>query len=145
MSPDGTLQVLYSFTRPDYATATNADGWYPSSGIIEASDGNFYGATMRGGFYDLGTIFRFSLLPEPPYLRSVATAGNNIVFSWNATSGAKYQLQYVTQIGASDWVDLGPAITATNSVCSVSDSIGSDGGRFYRVALRASSGAVLRR
>lgn len=135
MSPDGTVQVLYSFTRPDYATGTNADGWYPSAGVIQASDGNFYGVTMEGGPYAVGTVFRFSVIPDPPVLRRVAPRGNNLTLSWDATSGAKYQVQYATDLNSPNWIDLGPAISATNSVGSISDAIGSSAQRFYRVVL----------
>lgn len=48
--PDGTTAVL--------ATFAGADGAYPESDLIQATDGNFYGTTIRGGAADVGTIFR---------------------------------------------------------------------------------------
>lgn len=135
MTPSGNVEVLYSFSRRDYTTGTNLDGATPSAGVIEASDGNFYGVTMDGGLYGLGTIFRFSLLPDPPVLQSVAATGEGIAFAWNATKGAAYQVQYTSDLTVSNWVDLGSAILATNSLGSASDAIGSDRQRFYRVIL----------
>jgi len=43
MTPQGTLTTIYNFcTQPNCA-----DGYYPS--LVQASDGNFYGATNGGG------------------------------------------------------------------------------------------------
>src|ERR1039458_7713335 len=56
VSPDGTLITLYSFSGPDGAN--------PSAGLVQASDGNFYGTTSSGGnfsvcnFYGCGTVFK---------------------------------------------------------------------------------------
>lgn len=55
MSPEGSLTVLHSFQDD------GVDGQNPSNGLIQASDGNFYGTTASGGssrFY--GTVFRLS-------------------------------------------------------------------------------------
>ena len=46
----GNLSVLHSFT--------GTDGNNPYSGLIQASDGKFYGTTLAGGSFDMGTIFR---------------------------------------------------------------------------------------
>jgi uncharacterized repeat protein (TIGR03803 family) len=44
MTPGGTLTTLYSF-----CSLTNcADGEAPEAGLIQASDGNFYGTTFGG-------------------------------------------------------------------------------------------------
>ena len=135
MTPDGKVEVLYSFSWRDYATGTNLDGATPSAGVIQASDGNFYGVTMDGGLYGRGTIFRFSLLPDPPVLHSVTATGEGITFAWNATKGYAYQVQYTRDLTVSNWVDLGSATVATNSLGIASDSLRSDRQRFYRVVL----------
>jgi uncharacterized repeat protein (TIGR03803 family) len=44
ISPAGTFSVLYSF-----GTKSSADGANPIAGLIQASDGNFYGMTASGG------------------------------------------------------------------------------------------------
>lgn len=51
MSPRGTLANLYNFTG-------GLEGYYPTAPLIQAADGNFYGATSYGGSYDFGTVFR---------------------------------------------------------------------------------------
>jgi uncharacterized repeat protein (TIGR03803 family) len=49
----GTLTTLYSFCGQSHCP----DGDGPASGLIQASDGKFYGATVYGGANNLGTIF----------------------------------------------------------------------------------------
>ena len=43
--------VLLSFTG-------EADGGYPTAGLVQGSDGNFYGTTSAGGASNYGTVFR---------------------------------------------------------------------------------------
>ncbi|MGO9256281.1 MAG: choice-of-anchor tandem repeat GloVer-containing protein [Bryobacteraceae bacterium] len=54
ITSSGTLTTLYSF-----GTA-NGDGSDPLGGLVQATDGNFYGTTSQGGLNDLGTIFRIT-------------------------------------------------------------------------------------
>ena len=53
MTPDGILTTLVEFSG---AGDTNR-GAEPSAALVQASDGNFYGTTSRGGLNDLGTVF----------------------------------------------------------------------------------------
>jgi uncharacterized repeat protein (TIGR03803 family) len=53
MTPDGTVTILHSF-----AGSGGMDGSYPYGGLVQASDGNFYGTTTYGGVSDNGTIFK---------------------------------------------------------------------------------------
>jgi uncharacterized repeat protein (TIGR03803 family) len=50
ISPSGSYTNLYSFTG-------GSDGGYPWAGLVQGSDGNFYGTTLGGG---AGTLFRIS-------------------------------------------------------------------------------------
>jgi uncharacterized protein (TIGR03437 family) len=52
VTPGGTLTTLYSFTG-------GTDGEYPYAGLVQASDGNFYGTTYGGGCCD-GTVFKIT-------------------------------------------------------------------------------------
>jgi len=53
ITSSGTLTTLYSFTGGD-------DGGYPRTGLIQGSDGNFYGTTYDGGVFKSGTVFRIT-------------------------------------------------------------------------------------
>ena len=56
LTPAGTLTTLYSF-----CSKTNcADGYYPTSPLIQASNGDFYGTTYAGGSEGWGTVFRIT-------------------------------------------------------------------------------------
>lgn len=52
MSPGGGLKTLASFKQTNGAS--------PRAGLIQASDGNFYGTTSSGGGLGYGTVFRIS-------------------------------------------------------------------------------------
>jgi uncharacterized repeat protein (TIGR03803 family) len=52
VSPDGTLITLHYFN--------GADGAVPEGGLVQASDGNFYGTTALGGANSQGTVFKIT-------------------------------------------------------------------------------------
>ena len=56
ITPSGTLTTLYTFCSQSECP----DGTGPEAGLIQASDGNFYGTTAGGGTHDRGTIFRIT-------------------------------------------------------------------------------------
>ncbi len=53
MTPSGTLTTLYNFC----SQSSCADGAAPNDGLLQASDGNFYGTTTAGGAHGYGTVF----------------------------------------------------------------------------------------
>lgn len=53
LSPSGALTSIYQFERSRAEPS-------PLSGIMQATDGNFYGTTVEGGDTDLGTIFKLT-------------------------------------------------------------------------------------
>ena len=53
ITPSGTLAVLYTFCSQTGCT----DGEYPKAGLVQATDGNFYGTTSAGGTHSQGTVF----------------------------------------------------------------------------------------
>jgi uncharacterized repeat protein (TIGR03803 family) len=53
MKPNGTLKTLVNFS----GTGTSP-GAQPYAGLIQGSDGNFYGTTRGGGTFNKGTVFQ---------------------------------------------------------------------------------------
>jgi uncharacterized repeat protein (TIGR03803 family) len=56
ITTSGTFTLLYSFCS---VAPLCADGYWPD-GLVQASDGNFYGATSYGGTYGRGTLFELT-------------------------------------------------------------------------------------
>jgi uncharacterized repeat protein (TIGR03803 family) len=126
MTADGALTSLFSFNR------TNGASPGP---LVEAADGSFYGTSNRGGASGLGTVFRFTITSGPPAFEKVLQTGDVVTFTWAALTGRGYQVQYKNDLTQSTWSDLGNPVIATNSTTSLSDVIGPDRQRFYRLML----------
>jgi uncharacterized repeat protein (TIGR03803 family) len=56
LTPAGALTTLYSFC----SLASCADGNAPEGGLVQGTDGNFYGTTQIGGANNYGTIFKIT-------------------------------------------------------------------------------------
>ena len=56
ITPAGKYTVLYNFCT----VSKCPDGAQPYGGLVQATDGNFYGTTYYGGANNLGTIFRIT-------------------------------------------------------------------------------------
>ncbi len=56
IGPAGTLTTLYDFC----SEANCSDGDLPAAGLMQASNGNFYGTTCAGGASGVGTAFSIS-------------------------------------------------------------------------------------
>ena len=52
INPSGTYTTVYRFG------SSPTDGLYPEAGLVQGSDGNFYGTTLNGGTNGYGTVFR---------------------------------------------------------------------------------------
>ena len=53
ITPAGALTTLYSF-------GVNGDGAYPDAGLVQGTDGNFYGTTSYSGDGNSGTVFKIT-------------------------------------------------------------------------------------
>ncbi len=54
ITPQGVLTTLHSFCSEQYCT----DGQVSFAGLVQATDGNFYGTTIEGGTSSVGTAFQ---------------------------------------------------------------------------------------
>ena len=65
----GTLTTLYNF-------GSGASGAYPYAGLIQASDGSFYGTTSQGGANGYGTVFKITAAGKLTTLYSFCSRAN---------------------------------------------------------------------
>jgi uncharacterized repeat protein (TIGR03803 family) len=81
MTPEGALTTVHSFDLNDGAS--------PYGGLLQSTDGNFYGTTFSGGSNGDGTVFSLSvgLGPFVEALPPVGKAGSRIVILGNALTG----------------------------------------------------------
>jgi uncharacterized repeat protein (TIGR03803 family) len=70
ITPSGTLTSLYSFC----SISACADGDSPSSGLVQDTNGTFYGTTQLGGASDAGTVFSLSV-GLGPFVETRPTSG----------------------------------------------------------------------
>ncbi len=72
----------------------------------------------------------------PPSLAGVST-GNGVRLSWNTLSGLGYQVQYASNLTDGNWINVGPALMATNNTLSmtISNSVPNLSQRFYRLLI----------
>jgi uncharacterized repeat protein (TIGR03803 family) len=82
ITPTGTLTTLHSFSGPD--------GSEPLGGLVQGTDGNFYGVTWIGGSANAGTIFSLSmgLGPFVKTLPAFGRVGSTITILGTDMTGA---------------------------------------------------------
>lgn len=125
LTSGGALSALINFA--------GTNGRYPVAGLIQGTDGNFYGTTPSGTTSPQGTAFRF---PPPPLFMNWWQTNSLMKFTWGAATGQVYQVQFTTNLNPSAWNNLGGTINGTNSIMTGSDALGGAGQhRFYRVGL----------
>jgi uncharacterized repeat protein (TIGR03803 family) len=56
ITPSGALTTLHSFCSQSGCL----DGEFPQTGLVQATDGSFYGTTILGGAYGNGAIFKMT-------------------------------------------------------------------------------------
>jgi uncharacterized repeat protein (TIGR03803 family) len=91
ISTSGTLTSFYSFTG-------GKDGGEPYGGLVQGSDGSFYGMTAYGGTSNMGTIFRLTIVPEPQL--TIIHSSPYVILTWS-TNYAGFILQSTTNPGSS--------------------------------------------
>jgi uncharacterized repeat protein (TIGR03803 family) len=133
ISTNGSLTSLYSFTGGN-------DGASPAAGLVQGSDGSFYGTTYGfdystaygGGQGGAGTIFRLTIVPE---FQAVTLTNGALSLTWSTEAGGTYQPQFSSDLSSGNWTSLGSAVTAAGATLSAMDSVTNGPRRFYRVVL----------
>jgi hypothetical protein len=68
-------------------------------------------------------------------LSAVRSGPANFVITWASTSNSVYRIQSTTDLSLTNWISLTPDVIATNTTASITDGMGTDPRRFYRVLL----------
>jgi hypothetical protein len=90
-----------------------------------------FGAENDNDFFGLDDI-AVNAIPLPSF-RTFSKTNSTLNFTWNALAGVLYQMQFSTNLSKTNWINLGAPVTATNSIIILTNSIGPDAQRFYRV------------
>ncbi|MGA7573163.1 MAG: choice-of-anchor tandem repeat GloVer-containing protein [Terriglobales bacterium] len=83
----GKLTTLYNFC----GLANCADGSQPEGGLVQATNGTFYGTTFSGGTVGLGTVFSLSVEELKPFVKILpawGTAGATAMILGDNLTGA---------------------------------------------------------
>src|SRR5207249_3194786 len=155
---NGTLALNNAVVIADPLLATNgnpsavqfnsgADGANPYAGLVQASDGNFYGTTYNGGSHGAGSIFRISSAGVFTNLYSFGSIAGDGANPYAGLVQASNGLLYGTTVnggalgGSFGSTPLG-TIFAVNSVGGYGfvDFFGTNGAQPYGGLIQASDG-----
>ncbi len=130
MTPAGVLTTLVEFNNN-----TEPKGSGPTGGLVQGTDGNFYGMTQYGGANDYGTAFKLvvTAVPQVPVVAIVKSGGNAII-SWPADAAGYVLDQTSTLLGSPvPWALVSENTYQTNgSTVSVTVPAGPDN-QFFRL------------
>ena len=113
ISPSGLLTTLHHFNDTH-------DGGYPI-GLVQGSDGSFYGTTAEGGTSEMGTVFRLTIVPQPQL--TIIPSEPYVILTW-PTNYAGFTLQSTTNLGSSAvWSTNSPTPVVVNDQNTVTNPI----------------------
>jgi uncharacterized repeat protein (TIGR03803 family) len=130
LNKDGTsYSELYSFSG-------GSDGSNPAAGLVQGSDGAFYGTTSGGGDLGLGTIFALRPESTPPTMLPLLTSSAEVVIQVATMAGSTNEVQRATALGT-DWLSLGNIVAPASGVAQFIDTSPPHDGAYYRVLRNA--------
>jgi uncharacterized repeat protein (TIGR03803 family) len=94
VTPAGQEAVLYSFGATGSGDAANS-----YAGLIQASDGNFYGTTLLGGVNNTGTVFQITPAGVETVLHSFGTGSDGFYPAGSLIQASDGNLYGVTASG----------------------------------------------
>jgi uncharacterized repeat protein (TIGR03803 family) len=126
LNKDGSrYEVLYSFG------ATGTDGQGPRAGLIQGSNGAFYGTTSDGGDFGFGTVFRI-WPPETPDAISLTTTGGTSQVVFSGAAGELYQI--LRSADLINWTVLTTIVMPASGSYAFTDGLAPSPAAYYRTA-----------
>jgi len=121
----GKLTTLYNFC----SQANCADGASPQGGLVQDTNGTFYGTTYHGGANSVGTIFSLSV-GLGPFVKTLQTSGNVgatvMILGTNLTGATKVSFNGIaakfTVVSSTEITTTVPTGATTGSVTVVTPS-----------------------
>jgi uncharacterized repeat protein (TIGR03803 family) len=139
ITPGGTLTTLYNFCP----TSTCIDGDTPTSGLVQATNGDLYGTTSGGGASGYGTVFKIT--PSGTLTTPHSFDGTDGAYPYaglvEATNGDFYGTTYsggANNFGTIFKITPGGTLTTLYSFCSQSGC--TDGIQPYAGLVEATNG-----
>jgi hypothetical protein len=135
-----TIKELGTFSIPEggwssweFVEMTNA-----GSPAAITLDGSQTTLKLEGGSPNEANINFFMLVPTAPAPPITPTVGaGKVTLSFVIQSGYTYELQYKTHLTDPAWTQVpGTDLMTGNTVTNVTDTIGSNGSRFYRLLIQ---------
>lgn len=129
ITPGGTFTTLYRFCAQPNCT----DGAIPDAGVIQATDGNFYGTTESGGEFSDGTVFEITPTGKLSVLYSFCAqpkcsdGARPYVGVTQGSDGNLYGTTYsggVSDLGTVFKLTPGPKLSVLHSFCAAGCSDG---------------------
>ncbi len=139
ITPGGALNTLHGFC----SSATCADGLLPWGGLIQATDGNFYGTTEAGGANSGGTVFKITVGGALTTLynfcsnASCADGKNPLATLVQAQNGDFYG---TTEVGGANNDGTVFKITPSGKLTTLYSFSGADGANPYSGLIQATDG-----
>jgi len=142
VSPSGGYTNVYSFQG-------ESDGQNPIGGLVQGSDGSFYGLTSFG----FGSIFKLQIplsIPSgqivgslPNQISMIRPVSTNVVITIPSITGENYQLQYSDSMSTALWSNVSGASLSNSlggpiSLTDIGGAINTQ--RFYRVDVSTCAG-----
>ncbi len=98
ITPTGTFTTLYNFcTQIDCL-----DGFMPYAALMQAADGNLYGTTTGGGFYQQGTIFQITTAGTLTTLHSFGETADGYLPYGQLVQASNKALYGTTELGGAN-------------------------------------------
>ena len=123
ITPEGSELVLYSL-------GSAGDGANPNGSLIQASDGNFYGMTYRGGANGFGTVIKITPAGTESVLHSFGSASDGANPNGSLIQASDGNFYGMTSVGGMNGGGAVIKITPAGTE-SVLHSFGSAGDGYY--------------